>query len=66
MFVHHNTGFWDRPTFGAAIRTDPYIKEYDSLDSMDAWLRGTFQWMLDNGLDCTSCGSDVFQIRRQS
>ena len=64
-FIHHDTGEWSRSDcLTAATRSDPAIREYSSLDSIDnAWLRDTFEWMIREGLIVTQCGSNTFQIR---
>jgi hypothetical protein len=63
-FVHHDTGDWVRPSVGASYRTDPIVTEYGSLaEIQDAFVRQTFEWMLEIGEIVTSCGSNVFQIR---
>ena len=68
-FVHHNTGEWVRPNEWSAVRrypSDAQVVEYDSLEAItNKWLRGTFTWMLNEGLCVTQCGSDVFQIRKE-
>lgn len=63
-FVHHDTGDWVRPSIGASYRTGPIVTEYDSIaEIQDAFVRQTFEWMLEIGEIVTSCGSNVFQIR---
>jgi hypothetical protein len=64
-FVHHHTGEWIRSDCNtSAQRTESYIAEYDSLESIqNKWLKETFEWMLEIGEPVTQCGSDTFQIR---
>ena len=64
-FVYHDTGEWTRSDCNtAATRTETKVEEYNSLDEIDnAWLRQTFEWMLQDGIAVTNTGSSVFQIR---
>ena len=64
-FVHHNTGEWQRDRdWLTSTRSDGYINEYDSLEEIDnAFVRQTFEWMLEIGEIVTNCGSNVYQIR---
>lgn len=64
-FVHHSTGEWVRSNdWSASTRTDGSVVEYANLDDVDnQWLKKTFEWMLEQGQSCLTCGSDVFQIR---
>ena len=64
-FVYHDTGEWIRLNSDtAAIRDRATVEEYNSLDEIDnAWLRQTFEWMLQEGMAVTNTGSSVFQIR---
>jgi len=64
-FVYHDTGDWVRSNYDtAATRTDAKVEEYNSLDEIDnAWLRQTFEWMLEDGIAVANTGSSVFQIR---
>ena len=65
-FVHHHTGEWVRNDANtSATRTDGYVREYQSLADIDnAFVRSTFEWMLEIGEIVTSSGSNVYQIRR--
>lgn len=69
-FVHHNTGEWHRNgtmDWSGAIRSEGYANEYNSLDEIDnAFVRQTFEWMIEVGEIVTSCGSDVYQIRKEA
>jgi hypothetical protein len=64
-FVHHYTGEWVRSNANtSATRTDGYVREYNSLAEIDnAFVRSTFEWMMEIGEIVTSSGSDVYQIR---
>jgi hypothetical protein len=64
-FVHHYTGEWVRSNANtSASRTDGYVREYNSLAEIDnAFVRSTFEWMVEIGEIVTSSGSDVYQIR---
>lgn len=64
-FVYHDTGDWVRSNYDtAATRTAAKVEEYNSLDEIDnAWLRQTFEWMLEDGIAVANTGSSVFQIR---
>lgn len=64
-FVYHDTGDWVRSDCNtAATRTDARVEEYNSLDEItNAWLRQTFEWMLEDGIAVANTGSSVFQIR---
>lgn len=64
-FVHHYTGEWVRSNADtSSSRTDGYVREYNSLAEIDnAFVRSTFEWMLEIGEIVTSSGSDVYQIR---
>ena len=65
QFVHHHTGDWVRNNANTlATRTDGSVNEYNSLDEIkNAFVRNTFEWMLEIGECVTSSGSDVYQIR---
>ena len=67
-YVHHNTGEWQRAKdWMTATRAGGYIKEYNSLEEVDnAFVRQTFEWMLQIGEFVTASGSDVYQIRKSN
>ncbi len=64
-FVHHYTGEWVRNDANtSASRIDGHVREYATLADIDnAFVRSTFEWMLEIGEIVTSSGSDVYQIR---
>ena len=62
-FAVHNTGDWVRDNHGV-VRTDPQVKEFDSLDEMQPFTRQQFEWMLENGEIVISMGNTVYQIRK--
>lgn len=63
-FIHHDTGDWVRNDANtAAVRSDPVITTYRSLDEItDQWVRDQFQWAYEQGESVVQCGSHVFQI----
>lgn len=64
-FVYHDTGDWARNDANTqAVRTQGSMQEYDSLDAIDnQWLKDTFEFMLEEGLHVTQCGSSTYQIK---
>lgn len=63
--IHHYTGEWVRSNCDtSATRTDGYITEYSSVDTIeDEWIKENFNWMIETGEMVISTGSHVFQIR---
>lgn len=65
-FAVHELGDYQRSRDGLSVsRGDPKVTEYHSLDGMHPFERKTFEWMLEIGEVCTSCGSTVYQIRKE-
>ena len=64
-FIHHNTGYWTRPSYGASVKTDGFVHEFDTIDQInDPVAKQMFTWMMEHGEIVTSSGSDVYQIRQ--
>lgn len=67
IFVHHYLGDYVRANdWLGAMRDEPIVSEYHSLDAVPEPDRGQFAWMLEHGEVCTSCGANVYQIRREA
>jgi hypothetical protein len=63
--IHHFTGEWVRPSYGASVRTDGFIHEYDTIEQVsDPVAKRMFLWMIEHGEIVTSSGSHIYQIRQ--
>lgn len=64
-FVLHYLGDLVRDELNTSSSRDgAYITSYETLEAVpDAIDRQQFEWMLEQGEPCTSCGSFVYQIR---
>lgn len=64
-FAIHYTGDYVRSNDGLSIyRDEPVVHEYDDVAQIPKNEQWAFEWMLEHGEVCISCGSTVYQVRK--